>query len=156
MAKDKSSNGYRTYNIFSDIIENIYYENIVLKKFISFTNDIKQIGELFAVDLEQKDRVELNDLFILPLVIIKNKFYKFIDNFSDFLNQIPESFEEIEEKEINEWLVWDSRYPENYAKIKEDEHLLVDLTEIEKFLIGGRIDQQNFQFFYNYSVIIKG
>ena len=59
MAKDKSSNGYRTYNIFSDIIENIYYENIVLKKFISFTNDIKQIGELFAVDLEQKDRVEL-------------------------------------------------------------------------------------------------
>ena len=92
----------------------------------------------------------------MPLVIIKNKFYKFIDNFSDFLNQIPESFEEIEEKEINEWLVWDSRYPENYAKIKEDEHLLVDLTEIEKFLIGGRIDQQNFQFFYNYSVIIKG
>ena len=62
----------------------------------------------------------------------------------------------LRKKEINEWLVWDSRYPENYAKIKEDEHLLVDLTEIEKFLIGGRIDQQNFQFFYNYSVIIKG
>lgn len=154
--KDSSSVGSRIYSTVSDIIEDIYYENYLLRRFTTFHNRIKQIESLWEIELESKDFVEANSDYSFPLLFVGNEYYERSSNTVDFLEKFPFSVSKGNEKIIEEWLLWDSNNPETFNDINEAEHITIDCTGLGKFVGSNKFEQKEYEFFGNYEIIVKG
>lgn len=156
LRKDSSSVGSRIYSTVSDVIENIYYENYLLRRFMTLHNCIKQVECLWEVDLDNKDSIDLDDDYSFPLVFVNGDYFEKSFSTISFLEKFPFSMSQGKETVVNEWLIWDSANPTVFNNINESEHLMIDCTNLGEFINSDKFEQREFQFFGNYEIIIKG
>lgn len=156
LRKDSSSIGSRIYSTISDALEDIYYENYILRRFITFHNPIRQIEHLWEVQLDPKDSVSLDEENFFPVVIVNGDYFEKIFSSVEFLEKYPFSMSLGEETLVHDWLVWDSTNPEVFNPINTSEHLMVDCTNLGEFIGSNKFSQRELQFFNNYEIVIKG
>lgn len=159
LSYEEGSTGFKLYNSFSNILENVYYENRVLRNYKRFSNPVKQVDFLNKINLLQKDYSSSNfGYFMEPMVFADGERLTHIPSFKDFLNRNPESWKYEKEVKVNNWLIWESS-GNFYNSIYEDEHLNVDFSGISEFV--SQFDNQKsaenrLDFYDNYTMVIKG
>jgi len=155
--RDQSSNGFRFFNSFSKVLENIYYETFVLRKFLTYAHRVRQIEALYIAYLESKDKNQDEQIeYVKPIVYYGERRLDYIDNYTDFLKGLPYRLDTENKVDVTNWEIWSSESPDTYNDILESEHLLIDFSNLEDFLVGGTKNQKNYEFFFNYFVIIEG
>src|SRR6056300_459001 len=123
LRKDSSSVGSRMYSTISDALEDIYYENYILRRFLTFYNPIRQIEHLWEVQLDPKDSVDIEDDYSFPVVIANGEYFEHVFTSIEFLAKYPFSINIGEETIVQDWLVWSSTNPTTFNPINKSEHL---------------------------------
>jgi len=156
LRKDSSSVGSRMYSTISDALEDIYYENYILRRFLTFYNPIRQIEHLWEVQLDPKDSVDIEDDYSFPVVIANGDYFEKVFTSIEFLEKYPFSINIGEETIVQDWLVWSSTNPTTFNPINKSEHLMIDCTQLGEFIGSDKFSQRELQFFNNYEIVIKG
>lgn len=159
IAYSESSHGFKIYNSFADLIENVYFETKVFKNFGLFSNPVKQNSFLNRVSLLKKDYADDSfSYFLEPLVFDGTKRLVHVPDFSIFLNRNPERFTFKKSYDVTNFLIWESSSPSTINDIKFEEHLNIDVSGITEFISASRevmtADKQSF--FGGYNLLIKG
>lgn len=156
---DASSNGYRLYSSFSEIIENVYYESFIVSRFGSFVNKVYQVGHVYRISLDVKDSRELKNAYTSwPVVFSNEKRLELITDFVDFFNSPPESFSLSIKSKIHSWKIWESNNKTVFNSINDSEYLTIDLSGIDSFfrITPSKPTPEDLAFSQNYVVSIEG
>lgn len=156
LRKDSSSVGSRMYSTISDALEDVYYENYILRRFATFYNPIRQVEHLWEVQLDPKDSVDIEEEYSFPVVIVNGDYFEKVFTSIEFLEKHPFSISIGEETIVQDWLIWSSTSPKTFNPINESEHLMVDCTQLGEFIGSDKFSQRELQFFDNYEITIRG
>lgn len=159
IAYSETSHGYKIYNSFADLIENVYFETRVFKNFSLFSNPVKQNSFLNRIYLLKKDYPDDSfSYFLEPLVFNGNERLTHISDFSDFLNRNADSFKLKKSYDVTNFLIWESSSPSVINSIKFEEYLTIDVSNVTSFISASNevISLEKESFFGGYNFLIKG